>query len=261
VYVSQKVGIEALANTFMKFELSKHVPLVPAIALGAIESTPLQMTSAYAALANMGRQVQPRLYQMVTDGNGETVLQSPFRESLIADERAVFVLNHILEGVVDRGTAQSIRAAGITRPIAGKTGTSNDARDAWFMGFTPNLAIGVWLGFDDNHVLGLTGGRAAVPIWTEFMRCAEPWLPPLRFIPPRGVEMVTIDKSTRQRATSGCPQENLFEEAFVADTAPVGYCTRHEGDPLSAQTERGSTRPTTPPQRRPERGFWDMLFG
>jgi penicillin-binding protein 1B len=259
VYVSQKVGIDALVNTFKRFNLGAQVPAVPSIALGAFETTLYRLTSAYAALANGGRSVTPRLYTAAVDGSEHAIIQAPFHEQQLASEEAVFVLTHLLKGVVDRGTARSIRTLGFSAPAAGKTGTSNDARDAWFMGFTPSLSAGVWVGFDDNRKFGLTGGKVAVPIWTEFMSCAEHWIEMLDFIPPAGVEMRLIDTVSARLATSACPGEQVIQEAFVRGTEPVTACPEHGGDTLSQSTKEAITQ--KPDRRRKEAtGFWDSLF-
>ena len=259
VYVSQKVGIEALVNTFTRFKLSAHVPAVPAIALGAIETSLSRLTSAYGALANGGRAVTPRLFTSVVDRGEHVITEAPFQEQQLASEDAVFVLTHILKGVLDRGTARAVRSLGFTGPAAGKTGTSNDARDAWFMGFTPSLAAGVWLGFDDNRKFGLTGGKVAVPIWAQFMSCAENWIEMLDFIAPAGVEMRLIDTASGRLATAACPGEQVIQEAFVAGTEPVSSCPDHDGDQLNSSKKSSSDKK---PQRRRENntGFWDSLF-
>lgn len=263
VYVSQKVGIEAVAHAFDLFRLSSHTAAVPSIALGSVDTTLQRITAAYGALANGGRYVAPRLYASANDSQDRIVAQTTFEEQTVASEDAVFVLTHMLRGVIERGTGHSVRTLGFTRPAAGKTGTSDESRDAWFVGFTPSLAAGVWLGFDDNRKFGLTGGKAAVPIWTQFMRCAEDWIEDLDFVPPPGVEMRSIDTATGKVASPDCPSESVIDEAFVAGTEPRVYCPEHsDGSAVTGDGRDSRTNGSSAPRRRRDTpGFWERLFG
>jgi penicillin-binding protein 1B len=134
-------------------------------------------------------------------------------------------MTYLMEGVINRGTGAGVRARGFTLPAAGKTGTS---RDGWFVGYTKDLLVITWVGFDDNRDLGLEGSRSALPIWTEFMLKAYAIYPPgkrMYFTAPPGIEFVSIDSESMLRATPECPQ--TFQEAFIAGTAPVDYCPLH----------------------------------
>src|SRR5262245_45431686 len=133
-----------------------------------------------------------------------------------------------MEGVLDRGTGRAARSRGFTRPAAGKTGTTNDYRDAWFVGFTPELLTVVWVGFDERRPLNLAGGEAALPIWTDFMKEATAGLPVNPFVPPPGVTLVRIDPLSGGLATPNCPQ--TIEEAFYADQEPTVPCPLHAHD-------------------------------
>jgi penicillin-binding protein 1B len=271
IYVAQRVGIPALKRTLEAFELAKSAPLVPSLALGAVDATLLKVTAAYGTLANSGTYVQPRLFISALDNNDERLATADIREQQVADESAVFVLTSILEGVLSRGTGKSARNGGFTRPAAGKTGTSNDTRDAWFVGFTPNLATGVWIGLDDNTPLGVTGGSAAAPVWGEFMSCSAPLLPLSKFVQPRGVTEVLIDSESGQRATDRCPQASISKEVFTVGSEPKRECPLHGNLSPDSETPRDDTyrMPRLPPatleesspQRRREVGFWDSLFG
>ena len=119
-----------------------------------------------------------------------------------------------------------------TLDAAGKTGTTNDLRDAWFVGFTPELLTVVWVGFDDNQPIGLSGSQAALPIWTAFMRRGLAARPNVAFNVPSGVTMVAIDRDTGQRATDGCPPDRVMQEAFLESHAPEEYCDVHGGNSL-----------------------------
>ncbi len=224
VYTAQKFGIEALARTVTNFNLSPNVPAVPALALGAIDSTLLRLTAAFGALANGGLYVEPRLYLSVLDSSGSQIASGPITERPVASAAATFVLTNLMRGVIDRGTGKAIRALGFAGDAAGKTGTSNESRDSWFVGFTPDLVTGIWIGFDDNSETGLTGGGAAAPIWARYMNCLAPFREELRFLPPGEVTEVMIDQSTGLRATADCPSADPQAEYFVRGTEPPTRC-------------------------------------
>jgi penicillin-binding protein 1B len=131
----------------------------------------------------------------------------------------------MMRSVLNEGTGAGARAAGFTLDAAGKTGTTNDLRDAWFAGFTPELLTVVWVGFDDNQPVGLTGAQAALPIWTEFMTRALAGHASIPFEVPDGVSFVDIDPDTGKLALPACPR--LFREAFLAGTEPVQACDLH----------------------------------
>lgn len=280
VYVAQRVGIPAVAATLERFKLGDVLPRVPSLSLGAVDSTLLSLTAAYGALANGGVYTQPRLFISALDEDNEQLATSQITERVVADENAVYVLTAILQGVLDRGTGKGARSAGFSRPAAGKTGTSNDTRDAWFVGFTPNLVVGVWLGMDDNSPLGLTGGGGASPIWGEFMKCASPYLSSATFIKPRGIVDAPIDIKTGQLFSPECPPEDLFKEVFVKGTEPPFACAEHSDSdtqeyrqaeeriparlPDSDRNDEypdDRTEPKRSPEKRRERSFWDSLFG
>jgi penicillin-binding protein 1B len=264
IYVVQRVGIPALARSLEKFGLGKGLPKVPALALGAVDATLLQLTSAYGALANSGVFTHPRLFTSARDEDNDQLATSTIREEVVADENAVYVLTSIMEGVLDRGTGKGARAAGFSRAAAGKTGTSNDARDAWFIGFTPNLVAGVWVGLDDNSPLGLTGGGVASPIWGEFMKCASPYFRDSPFVAPRGIIEVSVDSKSGQRAGPDCPPENIRSEVYIRGTEPQSLCLDHSSEPPALPPPTADRiEPRLPeieeaPKR--DRSFWDSLF-
>jgi len=227
VNLAQKVGIDSVKKTAELFGFGENLPAVPSIALGAGEVTPLELARAYAAIANGGSFVRFHpVFDVTVNSRPLLKLSSERGEEKVASEAAVYVLTTILQDVVDRGTARAIRNLGYKGTSAGKTGTTNDARDAWFSGFTPHLLTVVWVGFDDNSELGLTGGQAAVPIWTRYMQCVSPMEPELDFIPPPGVVNLTIDKPTGLLASENCPTEDRITEWFVEGTEPVTACNR-----------------------------------
>lgn len=237
VYLSQKVGIHAVVNTLQRFRVGKNIPALPSIALGAIDTTLLDLVAAYGALANNGVYVEPRLYSSVLSGDNSIALSQELVEEPLVDEASVYVLTNIMQGVIERGTARSVRTGGFTGTAAGKTGTTNEARDAWFIGYTPSLAAGVWVGYDDNRKIGLTGGVAAAPIWTEFMKCVAPYTEDLTFLQPPGVTYKAVDRETFSVVSPDCPTSgSTFQEVFVAGTEPLEEC-RREAIPYNEPTE------------------------
>jgi len=214
VDVAMQTGLARVANTASDFGLPRPVAY-PALALGTTEVTPLQIAAAYAAFANAGKLIRPN-----------AIKQSAAAETTQAVQpETAFMITDMLEGVIDHGTARAARGAIRNTAVAGKTGTS---RDGWFVGYTPNLVCAVWIGFDDNKQLGLTGAEAALPVWTEFMKRAVDLRPELggkSFERPDGVTIVEIDPETDQLATGKCPQRERI--AMLTTQAPTSECYRH----------------------------------
>jgi penicillin-binding protein 1B len=215
VDVAMQTGLARVANIAERFGLPRPVPY-PALALGTTEVTPLQMAAGYATFANGGRRIRPKVIAS-TD-------QEPSDDQIIQPASA-YVITDMLAGVIDHGTARAARGAIKNTAVAGKTGTS---RDGWFVGYTPNLVCAVWIGFDDNKQLGLTGAEAALPVWTDFMKSAVDVRPELGgsfFAKPDGVTIVDVDPETEELATGKCPQHERV--AIVSWQAPTSECFRH----------------------------------
>ncbi len=258
-YLATRVGLRAFADVLTRFHVSEHPQQVPALALGATDTTLYNLTSAYAALANGGTAVSTRPFLSARDSENNALAVTSIKEERIADENAVFVLSNILQGVIERGTARGLRSAGYTAQVAGKTGTSNETRDAWFIGFHPGLVAGVWVGYDDNDKTGLTGGRGAVPIWASFMNCAAKIREPVAFVQPPGVAIASIDRESFGLATPECPDESVIREYFVHGTEPTRYCSLHGG--RYAPEERSPKDRFEPAPTRSRRSVWDILLG
>jgi penicillin-binding protein 1B len=228
-HVARAVGLPAIAELAHEMGVQSALPEVPALSLGSSELTLLEITSVYAVLASGGIRVDPIGVTRVTARDGEVIVGDtpPMRQVVSAD--AAYVMTHLLQGVLDHGTARGAREAGFGRPAAGKTGTTNDFRDAWFVGYTPDLVAGVWVGFDREGELNLSGARAALPIWTEFMKAATAWEPERPFRVPPGVVLVSIDRRSGEPAMLAgaqvIPSEDVVEEAFLAGDEPL------QGDP------------------------------
>jgi penicillin-binding protein 1B len=228
VKVAEMVGYPAVADLWSK-KLGIGAPIepYPAIALGAFEATPFELATAYNILANGGLKVEPVTILSVADERSRLLEQhrAPVPERVLRRESA-FLVTDMLRSVMTEGTAASARWLGFTAEAAGKTGTTNDYRDAWFAGFTPDLLCVVWVGFDDNTPVGLSGTKAALPIWVDFMKAALGGVTPTPFPPPpEGIVFVDIDAETGLLATPFCPKTR--SEAFIAGTEPREFCGAH----------------------------------
>jgi membrane carboxypeptidase/penicillin-binding protein len=167
-----------------KLGIQSSLPAVPALSLGAAEVTPLEIAVAYATLANGGSRVRPLAVKQVLDQSTKVLEKRDVKMEQVLSPQLAFAINQLLKGVLDRGTGAMARRAGFTRPAAGKTGTTNDYKDAWFVGYTPDLLAVVWVGFDGPKKIGLSGAEAALPIWTEFMKNATASMPVTDFVGP-----------------------------------------------------------------------------
>ena len=218
------VGLPRVTEVAHALGIQSRLREVASLALGTNEVTPLELTTAYATIANGGVMVKPVAVRAVLDRGGNLVW-TPRRESrrVIRPETA-YMATTLLQGPVIYGTASAIRSEyGFMRPAAGKTGTTDDENDAWFVGYTPDLVAGVWVGCDRNRKLGLTGTQAAVPIWARFMELAHQGKPVRDFQAPPGVIDVWIDADTGYRAGADCT--HVMRESFIPTTEPRQVCT------------------------------------
>lgn len=221
VDIALQTGLARIANLATRFGLPKP-ERYPALALGTEEVTPLELATAYAVFVNEGRRVDPQVIASVSEPPGTHHL--PSTDQVISPTTS-YVITNMLAGVINRGTARRARGAVPGTAIAGKTGTS---RDGWFVGYSPNLVCVVWIGFDDNAQLGLTGAEAALPAWAEFMKEAvavRPDLGGLNFECPEGIKFVEIDSSNGLISTVWCPVRELI--AVTEQTSPHLECYLH----------------------------------
>jgi penicillin-binding protein 1B len=225
VKVAEMVGYERVAAVWShKLGIGAPIKPYPAIALGSFEATPLELATAYNVLANAGLKIEPMTVIRVNDDKDRTLEQhSTAPPERVVHEEAAFLVTNMLRSVLNEGTGAASRALGFTADAAGKTGTTNDLRDAWFAGYTPELLCVVWVGFDDNTPIGLSGARAALPIWVEFMKAALTGRKSSPFpVPAENVVFIDIDKDTGLLAGPGCGK--TISEAFVAGTEPQQRC-------------------------------------
>ena len=223
VKVAEMAGYDRLASLWQRVGGSPIDPY-PSIALGAFETTPLEVASAYGVLASGGL-LRPLRSIVSISRAGRVRGETAPTARRVARPDLTYLVTHMLRSVLSDGTGASARAAGFWHEAAGKSGTTNDLRDAWFVGFTPQLLAVVWVGLDDNAPLGLSGSQAALPIWTTFMTRALTGRPSVPFEPPPGIQFVEIDPETGGLARPECPER--LHEAFLPGTEPGGLCPLH----------------------------------
>ncbi len=281
VKLVDSVGVKTVVDYLSRFHLNAQFGPNLSLGLGTTELTLRDLTEGYTAFANGGVKVESVIIRSIEDKDGHAFFtDEPRRREALSPETAA-VMTYILEGVVERGTATCVKA--LDRPVAGKTGTTNEQRDAWFIGYTPNLTVGVWVGFDDqNQTMGKmgTGGRVAAPIWLDFMKPAVDGTPVRDFEIPENISCVNIDPSSGRRA--GEWTSKPFLECFKAGTEPgaagegsdvasggeapvpgdaesptdtsLGSLSDHDAPPAAAGEPRApaATDPRWPSQRDPD---------
>ncbi len=258
VRLAQTIGIDAISDYANKFGIAENLPKQLSMSLGAGETTLLKLTAAYAMLVNGGKRITPTLIDRIQDRHGKTVLKHdprpcekclsafwtqqpvpnvPDHRRQVADPASAYQMVSMLEGVVQRGTGRRMRDLG--KPLAGKTGTTNQALDTWFVGFSPDLAVGVFSGFDTPRSLGRReqGASVSAPIFKEFMKNALADKPAIPFRIPPGIRLVRVDAESGRPARPG--DRKVILEAFKPGTVPTGQTEVLDGSeetPTSAPT-------------------------
>ena len=220
--LANAVGLDRVRAMAAKLGFG-DLPPYPSIVLGGIEVSPMQVAQAYSILANGGLKVQAFAVSEVVDKDGRVIEGHELTAEQVLSPQLAYTIDFMLEQVIDHGTGYGARKMGFTRPAAGKTGTTNDSKDAWFAGFTPDLLAVVWTGFDKKEELGLTGAQAALPIWTTFMKVATATRPALNFTAPPGVVLVGVDPATGCKAGPLCPIST--EGVFPKGMEPTQSCS------------------------------------
>ena len=268
VRLAQGVGMKKIADLCVKFGIVRSMQPVLAMALGAGETTPFRLTAAYTAFVNGGRRVEPHLIELVEDREGRVIYRadkrdcprctagfggeespriSPAGEQII-DPVTAYQISSMLEGVVQRGTATQARVLG--RPVGGKTGTTNEYRSAWFVGFTPQIVVGVFIGFDDNRSLGEgeAGGVSALPVFVDFMQEAIKGVPVEAFKPPKTAKFAMVG-GQREAFRPGTEPRGPVGPVGPANAAgPVNYQNAWPGGQLNS--DQPPPAPKTPPKPR-----------
>jgi penicillin-binding protein 1B len=227
IKIAEKIGYSRVARFAQRAGLNEKIKGYPSIALGAFEVTPIEMARAYTMFANEGKQMEPHALLRVSSSDGKYSKTYRYEPKEVIRPELAYLMTHLLEGVLERGTAVGVRARGFKLPAAGKTGTS---RDGWFAGYTKDLLVIAWVGYDDNKDLDIEGAHSAAPIWTEFMLRAYQLYPPrdedsMAFQAPSGIDFVRLDSESLSLAGPSCPE--TFQEAFISGTAPTNYCPLH----------------------------------
>ncbi|NUQ22003.1 MAG: PBP1A family penicillin-binding protein [Gemmatimonadaceae bacterium] len=228
VRLSRAIGESRVAQRAHDNGITSDLRVVPALALGAAEVTPLELVTAYAPFANGGYRVAPRLVRRIEAADGTLLWSSEPTMSPVMDPRDAYQVTSMLRSVVDHGTGHAVRDMGVGGPIAGKTGTTNNNADVWFVGYSPTIVAGVWFGYDTPRPLpgGASGGRFAAPAWAQFYEAGwhetgtDAW-----WRPPDGMVSRVIDATTGELASQWCPTTQ--EEWFKPGTEPTEYCRTH----------------------------------
>ncbi len=227
VRIAQTVGLPTVIDLARALGIQSPLGPVPAMALGAFEVTPLELARAYLPLANGG--IRPAAISgihTVQFGDDEVKPASADEPARVVSAAEAWLVTSLLKGVVTAGTGSAVRSSGLPDVVAGKTGTTNDGRDAWFVGYTPRLLALVWVGFDGGEPHGMSGARAALPIWVDFMKQAVDAYPQSDFEMPTGIAFADIDVTNGKRAVRACPV--VAREAFLVGTEPP-MCDEHRG--------------------------------
>ncbi len=229
------IGVPYFVEFARQLSLPLRTPNDLSLALGTDEVTLHGLTLAYVPLAAGGLQPNSRTILRIHDRHREVGMDLPLEIIPVMSPGAAFITTRMLQDVLSSGTAKALKTFAEERPAAGKTGTTDDYRDAWFIGYTPQLIAGVWVGYDTPKPggRGFTGGAVAAPIWERFMRSALAAAPILDFPQPETVTTAVIDPATGYLATFGCPEQR--EEFYLIGTEPTGYCPEHGGLPTAAE--------------------------
>jgi penicillin-binding protein 1B len=226
IKVAERAGYDKVANLWKRLGVGNSPKPFPSIALGVFEATPFEIATAYTIFPNRGIERLLRHIVRIESGGADVTKPAASTSRTVSRPETAYLVTNMMESVINEGTASTARDAGFKLEAAGKTGTTNDLRDAWFVGFTPELLTVVWVGFDDNQPVGLSGAQAALPIWTPFMMRALAGRSSVPFEVPEGITFAEICTASGKLAAAHCPK--TFSEAFVAGTEPMEQCLVHQ---------------------------------
>jgi penicillin-binding protein 1A len=230
IKLGMELGEQAVVSEAAKFGISTRVPPVPSIHIGSADVIPLEMIAAYTTFANLGTRTVPNGILRVEDRTGRIIWQPTVRSVAVMDSAHAWLMTDVLRDVVRHGTAVGSVGARINFPAGGKTGTTNDGYDVWYIGFTPDLVTGIWIGFDQPKKIksNAQGGVLAAPAWTAMMReVYERRAIPPAWPRPDGLTALDIDKTTGYKATPFCPKDVHYIESFIPGTEPNAFCPIH----------------------------------
>jgi penicillin-binding protein 1A len=228
VELIDRIGVPPVLDVAKRAGIESPLPRNLTLALGSGDVTPLEMVNAYATLATGGEVAAPIFVKKVLSAEGRVLHEARSEPTRAIRPEVTYLVTSLMQSVVEDGTAKAVTA--LERPVAGKTGTSNEARNAWFIGFLPDLVAGVWVGFDNNDPLGPneTGGRAAIPIWLDLMQDITKDAPVRDFIAPSGIVFAAVDPKTGKLATT----EDAANEPFLAGTEPTDLAETVDPGPV-----------------------------
>jgi len=224
--LAMQVGLDEIVQTAKTFQISTPLRPYPSLTLGAFEVIPMELARAFSVFAADGILPFPLSLKEITDEEGDILERRNMTITRLISPEKAFMMNSLLQSVVETGTAKSLGRRGIHFPVAGKTGTTNDTRDAWFIGYTPDLLALVWVGFDDGSPVHATGGTAALPIWADLMKRLPQLTSGAAFRKPRHVVQLTVCSESGELAVDGkCP--STVTEFFLEENAPSEPCPLH----------------------------------
>jgi penicillin-binding protein 1B len=225
VQLALSIGLDKIIETARALGIRSALQPAPSLALGALEVTPLELARAYLTLGNEGQEPYLLTVKEVVTATGEAQQQRHIDMTSVTTASKAYIITNMLEGVIQRGTAKSAKSQGVDFPCAGKTGTTSDYQDAWFVGYTTDLLALVWVGYDDNRSTHLTGASSALLIWARFCNLIRPWMHPQPFRVPPGVVQRYVCSGSGLLATSSCPAKRI--EPFLAERVPDQFCGLH----------------------------------
>jgi 1A family penicillin-binding protein len=247
IKLADRVGQETVVEYARRMGIRSRLMPYRSIALGAFEVTLLELTSAVGVLATSGIRAEPMTIVKIETRNGKVLERNSPRKTEVLNPQTAYIVTTMLESVVDYGTAASVKWRGLTKTVAGKTGTTDEYTDAWFIGYSPDIVAGAWVGFDDKVSMGegQEGARVALPIWVNFMKTALEAYPDRQFRQPHGIVVREVCQDTGLLATANCP--NTISEVFVSGTEPLRMCNQHYERSAFGQSDlMDSTRVYTP---------------
>jgi len=264
-WVGSQLGPQTIVKTAHEMGINEDLPAVLPISIGADETTLLELTGAYQVFANAGMQDPPYAVETVVDGAGHVVYHHEDEERTVTHPSVAYLMTGALQQVLRYGTGAAASRMGINFPAAGKTGTTQDYRDGYFIGYTPELVCAVWVGFDEPASLGMPGSQVALPAWVKFMTATvSPDSPD--FPEPSGVVRATIDPQSGGLATSGCPR--AISLPFLIGTEPTAQCSIHGGilasvpaPPMGPSTSPPPPMPEAAPEASPSPSSGNIFGG
>jgi 1A family penicillin-binding protein len=227
IKLADRLGQQTVVEYSKRMGITSRLRPYRSIALGSFEVTLLELTSAVGVLATSGIRAEPMTILKIETRNGKVVERNDPKKTEVLNAQTAYIVTDMLESVVEYGTAASVKWRGLDKTVAGKTGTTDEYTDAWFIGYSPDLVAGAWVGFDDKITMGegQEGARIALPIWVEFMKKALEAYPDRPFARPHGIVVREVCEDTGLLATANCP--NAIAEVFVSGTEPLRMCNRH----------------------------------